>query len=1404
MKQRYKKAGKRLLALALSILTLIGMLPNTASAWMAYEGMACSSAHGSAFVGADGENYYTADDYQYMLYDEYGSTTLKMAGKSHPRYRYLLNDAYGESRQVYCVESGVNFEDSENGYVSESGENSRYFKNLPIAAQYGIMLTTIHGWQPGKTSPVPGTNEDDYAVATQIIIWEYQQQLRTSPTTLGTNIYGVRPDNYLRTIQGRPAELCYNWILEQTAQHAVIPSFTSEKALDAPVYTLKYNQDSGRYELTLTDTNNTFADLKFTGSDDVQVSRNGNQYTFTSNTMLTNAVTLTAAKNVNLTGDRMLIWGRPGYQTMLSGVSDPVTFYVKINTETYGTGRIVKTSEDGKVDGVSFHIKGGNVDKTVTTNVDGSVDIQLLPGVYTVTEQTPDKYVPQSVQRVTIVSGQTSTVTFNNVLKRGSLKVVKTSEDKFVEGMKFHLYGTSLSGIPVDEYAVTDKDGVAVFENVLISGSTPYVLEEVDTPIRYVVPQKQNAAIEWNKVTGKSFANILKKFNVTVIKSDKETGTPQGDASLAGAVYGIYKGDSLVDTYTTDADGGFTTKYYVCGDDWTVREISPSEGYLLDTTIHPVGASAKNFVIERNNLAMDVNEQVIKGTVAIIKHTDDGETQIETPESDAVFQIYLSKAGSFDKAKETERDTLTCDENGFAKSKELPYGVYTVHQVSGWDGRELMDDFKVYIAEDSQTYRYLVNNANFESHIKIVKVDAETGNAIPYAGAGFQIYDPSGNLVTQTFTYPEVTTIDTFYTTEDGCLITPEKLPYGKDYSLVEVQAPYSYVLDSTPVYFDITEENSTEESGITIIKVDKPNMSQKGIIKIAKTGEVFSTVSGDKGIYQPVYSIQGLPGAVYEIKAAEDIVTLDGTLRAAKGEAVDIITTDETGNAESKELYLGKYEITEITAPYGMVLNTEVKTVELVYAGQEVSVTETAASFYNERQKAEIELEKLMEWDEAFEIGMNNEMASVAFGLYAAEDIPAADGTVIPADGLLEVVSLDGDGYGTARTDLPIGNYYFKETSTNAAYLLTNEKYPVIFEYEGQETALVTISANEGDVIENTLKRGKVQGIKKDEDGGNLSGAVMGLFDSDCTEFNEENAILTAISSDDGSFSFEEVPYGNWIVREIESPEGFVLTEEAFPVQIKADRQLIEIEIVNRYIRGNIQLTKVDRDYPDNKLTGAVFEIYEDTNGNKTLDEEDKLLGEMKETEIGIYEMADLRYGGYLVREKTAPEGFYLDENAYYAAIEEDGKTVVVENEAGKGFTNQTQKGKLKIVKTSSDGKVEGFSFRVTGANGYDRTFMTDENGEILIEDLRIGEYTISEVQDQMSAPYILPADKTAAVIADSTTTVEMHNELKKTPKTGDDSKTGLWFSLSVLSVTSITFFGIVAGRKNKKKEEG
>ena len=1324
----------------------------------------------------------------------------------------------------YCIEPGVHLSMGQS--MTQYDEN--YFNNIQANGvisgdeirqyigrilQYGYRGTISTSWRSQNEA---AANSIAHAYATQLLIWETivgerDANFNHKAASGCSNVKDVV--NAAHPLRSKIFSY-YDSMVASIQKHTVVPSFCNRSAGSAK--TLELEWDGSKYTTTLTDTNNVLSNYSFSATiSGVSFSTNGNKLTVSMEKAPSDAFTITASKK-NSVRRGVVVWSEGKHGTGSSvqdvvsyaqEVGDPVSGYVKMKV-SYGSCQIVKTSEDGKVDGINFTISGNGINQTVTTANGGKFQLDnLMPGVYTVTEQSIDKYVPQETHRVTVVAGQVATVNFNNVLKRGDLQVVKSSEDNLVEGVKFHLYGTSLADIAVDQYAVTDANGVATFKDVLISGSEPYTVEEVDTEVRYVVPENQTAAIQWKSVTKRDFSNILKKFTVTVTKSDKEEGTAQGDATLAGAVYGIYKGETLVDKYVTDANGQFTTKEYICDTDWTVREIAPSEGYLLDKTIHKVGADPKLYEVEHNLTANDVTEQVMKGNIAIIKHTDDGETKIETPEKGAEFEVYLKSSGSYDAAEEDERDTLVCDENGFAQSKDMPYGVYTVHQTKGWEGRELMSDFDVFISKDGQTYRYLINNANFESFIKVVKKDAETGKTIPYAGAGFQIYDPAGNKVTMTFTYPTPTTIDTFYTDADGQLVTPEKLEYGKGYSLVEVQAPYGYVLDSTPVSFDVTEENATQEGTIKLVKVEKPNMAQKGTISVEKTGEVFFGVNvfGEEGkdvIYQPVYKVKGLAGATYKITADEDVVTPDGTLRYHKGDVVDTITTDEEGTAKSKELYLGKYTVTETKAPEGMVINKDGHQVELTYAGQEVAVTETATSFYNERQKVKISLEKMLEQDETFGIGKNDELKNISFGLYAKEDIVSESGTVIPADGLIEIIGLTEDGTATVATDLPFGSYYIKEMATDEHYILNDEQYAFTFDYAGQDTETVEIKVNDGKPIENKLIYGSVSGKKVDENGEALAGAVIGIFKADETEFTAEHAFMTVKSGEDGSFAFKKVPYGNWIVKEIEAPEGFVLDGTAHAVTIAQNEQVIEVEITNEYIHGNIRLTKVDADYPDNKLTGATFEVYKDVNGDGKLDDKDELVGNLEETSVGIYEMQELLYGKYLVKETKAPEGFVLDDGVYSVSITEDEKTYDVENKAGVGFINQAMKGNLKIKKTSSDGKVEGFTFRITGVNGYDSTFTTDKNGEIFVDGLRIGEYTVSEVSDNVSAGYILPADKKITVQADSTVEIEMHNELRDTPKTGDDSRTGLWMVLAGLSAAGIA--ATVIASKRKKKKEG
>ena len=740
----------------------------------------------------------------------------------------------------------------------------------------------------------------------------------------------------------------------------------------------------------------------------------------------------------------------------------------------------------------------------------------------------------------------------------GDMKLVKTSEDGVVAGINFTVTGAN----GFSKTVTTNANGEIDISD-LVPGTYTITEENID---RYVPNQSQTITVSSGKTSSVSFYNILKKFRVIVTKQDYEKGHAQGDAKLSGAVYGLFKGNDLVAQYTTDQNGSFTTDYYVCGKDWTIKEIAPSEGYLLNDTVYKVGADPKDYTVEYNNAPdMTVMEQVIKGKISIIKHTDDGETQIETPEKGAEFQIYLKSSGSFVNADKDERDTIICDQDGFASTKLLPYGVYTVHQTKGWDGREKITDFDVFINTDGKTYKFLINNKNFESYLKVVKLDKETGKQIAYEGAAFEIYDSDNHRVTMQYTYPQVTSIHTFYTNKEGYLITPEKLPYG-DYTLKEVQAPYGYILDDTPIPFSISQENSSTDTGVTVVKVKARDVAQKGVINITKTGEIFSSVEENNGVYTPKYSVGNLKGAVFEVYAAEDITTLDGTVRYEQGTLVDTITTDDDGVAKSKELYLGKYTVIEKTAPNGYVHNAAKYDAELTYAGQNVSVTSTDISVYNDRQKVSVSLKKEMEEDKTFNLGKNNEISSVQFGVYANEDIKASNGDVIPKDALITFANCDKNGSIVFDCDLPVGfKWYLKEIATDAHYILSDTKYEFDTEYQGQDVKVIDIKVNNDKAIENNLIYGSVKGLKVDRETQEvIKGATFGLFKSDTTEFTEDKAILTAVTDENGVFVFNNIPYGEYLIKELKPADGYLDNEDVFTVTIKDNEQVVELNAIN------------------------------------------------------------------------------------------------------------------------------------------------------------------------------------------------------------------------------------------------
>ena len=1155
---------------------------------------------------------------------------------------------FADGKEAYCIEPGHSLFSGNS--LTENG--STVWKNLGTAKQKAINLALLYG-KPGSGKNLSGT-EDQKWIATQLIVWEFVSGCRST-----NDGYKCTNTKYIDGICAGGAnpgvKSVYNAISKSLANYSTVPSFASAIASKAETYEMKYSD--GKYSVTLTDSNKILDEFTFKTTNGITATKSGNKLTLTSTSAVNDALTFNSAKSMPDVGKTVLVpYGDASLQDVITGVendADPIRAYLKVKTSS-GNLKLVKTSEDGNVANIEFIVKGENFNKTVKTNSKGEFKLtDLVPGTYTVTENTEGKYAKQNSKTVKVESGKTATV---------------------------------------------------------------------------------------------SFANILKKWSLTVTKTDAETKTAQGNATLAGAVYGIYNNGKLVDKYTTDKNGSFTTSYYVCGDNWILKEIEPSEGYLLDETEYHIGAEAKNYTVENNSISMSVTEDITKGKISIIKHTDDGSTKIETPEKGAEFQVYLKSSGSYSKAKETERDTLLCDEYGFAETKDLPYGTYTVHQTKGWDGTEFIKDFDVFINENGKTYKYLINNAGLESYVKIVKVDSETGKQIPYAGAGFQIYNPKGELVTMKYTYPTVTKIDTFYTNEEGCLITPETLPYGKGYSIVEVQALYGYILDSTPVYFDITAENTSEENGVTIVKTEKKNTPQKGTITVEKTGEIFSNVTAIGGgytdengndialptIYQTEYSVSGLSGAVFEIYADEDITTPDGTVRVKKDTLVATLKTNEKGTATSNELYLGKYRVVETVAPNGTVLNKTVNHIELTYAGQNEKVTNTSTSFVNERQKVEIDLLKILEQDETFGIGNGNEIKSVSFGLYADEDIKASNGTVIPKDGLVEIITCDENGKATFATDLPFGGYYVKEIKTDIHYILSDEKYPVVFEYVGQNIATVNITVNNGEPIRNELAYGTIKGLKIDrETGENISGALFGLFSTDETEFTEENSILTAKSDENGVFEFFNIPYGQYIVCELRPAEGYLPNAETYPVTVSKNDEVIEITVENDKI-------------PKLKTTATIDGEKEVTAGET----------------VTIDDVVSFRH--LVPNKEYTLKGVLMDKKT--------GKPFVVDDEeitSEVTFTPETSNGEVTVSFT------------------FDGSAVTKETDIVVFESLYSEDVEIATHTD----------------IEDENQTVKIHPQPEpEKPQTGDNSNIGFWIGLGAVALGGLVSVVII---KIKKKDE-
>ena len=911
-------------------------------------------------------------------------------------------------------------------------------------------------------------------------------------------------------------------------------------------------------------------------------------------------------------------------------------------------------------------------------------------------------------------------------------------------------------------YTFTDKNGqlnnfdVTVKDGSVVSKSATQLKIKAEANKTALITMKQNNVNASGERCGMLvLTNGSNNQTITKLQADPR--------DYYAAVKGVENGslwikksspdDNKVEGITFHITGNGIDGDYTTGKDGYIRIPSLKPGtYKVSEKTSSIYTNVrdKTVIVEAGKTAYVLFVNTLKkGHLVVTKYTED--------KAEANFTFGLYSTTSDGKVYDTFDDKITTyiQGSGYGKASwtELPFWtedgkelIYVLTEKNAPDRYVTLGEFEGSLlssADDNGLMIHLdVENKLKRSSVLIVKKDSESGDNIPLPGTEFQILDSNGNKVI--LTDDDGNEIDTFVTDESGQILLPEPLVYGT-YQLIETKAPDGYVLDKTPIDFAITEDGAT-------VQVEKMNTPQKGTITISKIGDVFSSVESEenssaeseknKKIYSPVFEENSLKGAKFDIIAAEDIYTPDGNLKVEKDTVVDTITTGSDGTATSKKLYLGTYRVVEIEAPEGYVLENGETLVTLEYEGQEIAVTNTGTSFKNNYQQVNITLEKYLESSEKYGINGEDYAQYVKFGLYAAEEITAADGTVIPENGLIETIGLTEDMKAQFNKKLPLGSYYVQEISTDEHYILDDTKYPVNFEYLGQDTAVSEIKINDGKVIDNTFKTGRVEGLKVDaDDKSKLSGAVIGLFNADETDFSEENAIETVVSDDDGSFNFEEIIFGNYLVKEIESPTGYVLSDETFPVIISEDGDVIEITIKNEKIRGSVQVKKYDLTNKSKALNGAVFEIFADKNGNEKFENDtDKSYGFLNETGSGIYQLDGVEYGGYFLKETVAPAGYVIDENYYYFEIRENGEIVNVSNDKSSDkFFNDVIRGNVNGLKINADDKTE-LQGAVIGLFNADETDFSEENaietvtsdkdGSFKFTDIVYGKYKVAEIE--------------------------------------------------------------------------
>lgn len=1127
----------------------------------------------------------------------------------------------------------------------------------------------------------------------------------------------------------------------------------------------------------------------------------------------------------------------------------------KSSSNTAITNNNDNYSLEGAVYGIYSDSDLKNLVTTIKTDASGlAVSTWLSKGTYYIREWSAGKGydVDITTHSVSITEANKATnVYVTEVPQKGAIQLHKYSAMPSIsdnnncyslEGAVYGVY-TDYACTQLYTRLTTDKNGNASVSD--LQYKTYYVKEisaskgfELSSEVFTCNVNSTTAVkVDAPEIPGNDPVRLL-------LKKQTADGHGSGNTRLEGAEYTVKYYDILSDTdpaqsgstakytwvFKTDENGRIrlTPDYLIEGSDElvsdangvyvlplgtiTLRETKAPEGYLINDTVYVAQTSLTNNYIVTTNLPTDdkaAQETPYEGTISIQKFLG-GSNAVKASEPDAEFQIYLKSAGSYDASPEDSRQTITTDANGYAVTKRLPYGTYTIHQTKGNNKYYFIDDIDVTISDNNANYHKILENTPIEFYLKMVKKDADTGNTVNVAGATFELHDENGSKVSfKTMTSGGIKTIDSFTTDENGCVYTVEKLLKGS-YTLVETKAPEGYVLDSTPVSFTVSEDTYTTENGIGIIIAEKTDKAVTGQLTVTKTGEVLDEYKGglyvnpdEKGF---TYREGSLAGAVFKIYAAEDIYTADNQKDAdgnrikyySNGDIVTTITTGSDGKAVANNLPLGRYRVVEVTAPDGYVLNTDGQDVTFVYVDDKTPVINENLTFSDDRQKVELFVSKL-------DSETNKPVSGAEFGLYASYDIVNADGKVIVnKDTLLESAVSDSDGLVQFVKDYPLGAYYAREIKAPAGYVSSSEDIDFDATYAGQDIRSIKLTYEffNAPITFNFTKTDITNGAE-------LTGATLTVLDKDgnvvdtwTSDAKEVHVIKKLVVGETYTLREEYAPFGylkatdiQFVVKDTGEVQHVNMKDEAATgsIVVNKDGEVVLDADIKKGYWSNLVFNFLKR-----SLSGVTFDVYAKENivsldGLNTVyyNAGDKVATIITDDK-GIARIDDIPLGRYYLVETKTLDGFVLDDtpiDADLSYVDQNTKVVY----AGMNVTNERQKVQFTVVKTDSETKkaLEGAVFGlfakddivnkdgkvIVKADTQIESAVTGKDGKVTFtSDLPLGQYYVKELEAPKG---YVKSDKTFAVDAsyqgDKVKVIEFEAAFENAPIKVEFSKTDI-----------------------------